>query len=560
MADFPFPLFPDFQGRLTPEKFEGILRNPRTFEGESRRLSRLLGIPDDLCFRLAFAMYLLGPGTFPPAGGMFADLLLLARRHLSDREQKKGRLLDFVIAYGCGWRRRVSAADAGWNGIWQGALRALLRLAEAAVKSVDCELPAAGIRLNPGEERRTVAHDIAFYLVSPEHGLDLKPGSALVVCACRDATRLGDNTEEIPLGGKCVLSVKGPGARLRIGETSRPVPDGSRVVIACCEDYTEIRLFKGKPFGRLRLEAGEAAVLDPGSSGAGFTVWQCSCGSPRCAERHRIENWKPEFSLRDFVTAAVKGVTPKGIKVPLGFFSLQQGMYYPLLARGVEADAGGLNESLNVRVRLVRAALKQCSCKAGHRHMDAACPKCGRVFDPGRMKTLETKAYLIMEGVAGEDRARLAALGKSFERQAFSRCNNPQGSGTCDNLVPFSFEARLKKEAACHNESCCRPLFSRAEIDFLLKKNWTEPAKLKELRRMRESRIQQGEPCPHCKESIRQIPWSCPYCGACKFAQNLLVLYGRTQNPQASSPVFPLFGDRPEPDDPDDPEPGEGDS
>ena len=551
-----FPLFPDFSRHIPSEMTEEILRSPKRFANECCRLSKLLGMDDNLHFRLSLAMYLLSPGTYPPPDGVFFDLLGIIQGHLSIWKHQKTRLLEFVTAYGCGWQRNDPPSDSGWDGLWQASLRALARLVETALETVDSGLPAAGITLNPDDARQELAHTIVFYMINPEHELDLEPGSSLMIASREECTQFGGDIEDIPLGGKCVLSVKGTGACLRIGGESQPVPDGSRVVIACCEDRTEIRL----PETSFRLEPGGDATLDLGRGGAALYIWQCACGSRHCAERHRVSCWDPGFSLRAFVAAAVKGVTRKGGKVRVGFFSLQQGMYYPLLTRSIEAVAGNQNKLLTIRVRLVRAALIKCTCPAKHSHMDAVCPKCDRPFDPTSMKMMESKAYFIAEGSDYEDSAKLARWRPDYERQEFCRCNNLVDGKKCNNLVPFYFEKSFNEQAVCHHKYCSKPLFSRAQLDSLLKRDLTSMAALRRLRRMRTRLVRRGVCCPHCNGPVREIPWTCPYCGACNFGQNLVLLYWRTRNPHAFMPMFPLYDQRPAPDDLDDHQPEEGET
>ena len=76
-------------------------------------------------------------------------------------------------------------------------------------------------------------------------------------------------------------------------------------------------------------------------------VWECTCGTTHCQDRHRLNSWDPlqtvktteteesyahkeekPLTLWDFVASAVKG--PQ-LRIQTGSFV--QGLYFPLLAQ-----------------------------------------------------------------------------------------------------------------------------------------------------------------------------------------------------------------------------------
>ena len=90
------------------------------------------------------------------------------------------------------------------------------------------------------------------------------------------------------------------------------------------------------------LKGGEVAnVKGP----ATLALWECTCGTTHCIERHRLSSWDPAqkvhnavtgggqqkketpLTLWDFVASAVKGPQPR---IQTGSFV--QGIYFPLLA------------------------------------------------------------------------------------------------------------------------------------------------------------------------------------------------------------------------------------
>lgn len=67
------------------------------------------------------------------------------------------------------------------------------------------------------------------------------------------------------------------------------------------------------------------------SDGAILSLWECSCGTPHCQDRHRLEAWNPagEDTLSTFVAFAVNGTAYPNIQTK----SFVGGMYFSFLSK-----------------------------------------------------------------------------------------------------------------------------------------------------------------------------------------------------------------------------------
>ena len=571
--------FPDF-GSSGPNSFEKKTWDAEAFNSACKCRAEALKYGEvDTPFRQKYAMWLLGPDDYPPPIHIYKDLqdqLKTVLVDLSGERERQERLLDVVIAYGCGWQRKIELNAAGWEGRWQGALRSLSAMCEQPVKYALLQLakifnlsgfegsgletkaqrrgaPAKDDIDTETEKRKStdfndsvqgVAAHLAMQLVRPEHPLVAVASNFVKVISKEKALEILNDlylNVDVRLGGKYVLGIKGEGAIIEIKGRRCGVPAGACLVIACCEDYAEIRVLPVKQ--TFRLKPGDSAQIILPKDGIEVSTWECTCGSVRCAQRHRLESWSAEFSLRAFLAAAVKGVKPASGKVPSGLFSLQQGMLFPELNRGVLLLLGEKEHPVWVKLRLVPVAQRRCNCMpdsflgCGEKtepsgsctcvgeqklkkptFMGDFCPLCGQKFDPSRMKTVRSKAFLILEGMGWQDCKILKAIGKNYKRRAFFRCRD------CDNLIRSS-ENRLVEEAQCHK--CFHPLFPKQQLKKVILPGVTPFAQLKKLHNLRRRKVQRGAVCAKCGAEVREIPLCCSFCGSCKLGQNLLFLYVR---------------------------------
>ena len=500
----------------------------------------------DLEFQLMVGMRLLGPEDWPPPRHVYEHL----RRTVLDQiplDKRQERLFDAIMAFGCGWRRGIESAASGWEARWPGALRSLTVLAARSVRSADYKLRRVvglggsdGSEYKPGSSSEAVAYQLVMQLVRPVERLCLEAGESFPIVARENAIEIGREVE-VPPGGKYVLEVDGQGAFIEIKVVCHGIAAGARVVIACRDWGTEIKVSSAaKTF---RLKPGDRAHLCPGRVPAAIFVRECTCGSIRCAERHRIESWNPQFSLRAFVAVAVKGVKPRGGNTPPGLVSLQQGMYYQHLNRGTEALVGDKRHRLHLRLRLVSAAVKQCTC--GSVFLEDICPECGDRFDPFRMKMVKKKAFLILEGRCPEDQTRLEQLGKCFVRKGFLRCNDKDAAGkrTCDNYFELT-DSLWAEQVYCR--ACGQPIYQKEELPKWLPTAATRLQLLKRLQAQRRRLVKRQAKCPHCGKQLHEVSLQCPLCCSCQLGQNLVFLYERKPPLMIVKPGEAAAGDGPD--------------
>jgi hypothetical protein len=307
----------------------------------SQGQGQLANIAED-ALRLVVAICLLGPDTAGPPPATTRDHLLDTTRRLEPCERKRlDRVMEFAIAYGCGWRRQVRPDGGGWEQRWPNAVRALSRALEPAVTQARLWLA-----LHVVHYPQTSDHDMAdaqmltMHLLHPLH---MKREEALSI-TYRDADALVESTQRrptsVPVGAKYVLTalektrLVGPRKAFSIhAETS---------MILSVHD-TEARITVHHAGQRLQLQEGQTAnIVEP----AALAIWACTCGNKQCAERHRLEGWNARLrSLWAFVASAVKGLPQ------LQTNAFIQGMYFPLLTYEVGGAA---------RLRLVSVEYKVC--------------------------------------------------------------------------------------------------------------------------------------------------------------------------------------------------------
>jgi hypothetical protein len=319
-----------------PKSFEVLLDFVRT-HGQGK----LVRFAEDE-FRLLTAICLLGPDTadIPPAATC-NHLIEIARRFEPDETKRLYRVMEFAIAFGCGWQRQVRPDGGAWDQRWADAVRALSRALEPAVTQARLWLSQHVVHyLGTKGDDVSDAHVLTMRLLHPLHleqkdaiSITYRDAEALVALRRRGPT-------SVPAGAKYVLTaiekthLVGPQKAFAI--------DAGTTIILTVHD-TEARLTVHDAGQRLHLQEGESAnTVEP----VMLATWTCTCGNRQCAPRHRLGEWNARIrSLWAFVASAVKGLPQ------LQTNAFIQGMYFPLLT--YEGKGGA-------RLRLVNVEYKVC--------------------------------------------------------------------------------------------------------------------------------------------------------------------------------------------------------
>jgi hypothetical protein len=315
---------------------------------------------DDM--RMVVAMCWIGPHSAgDPPTPMRHDLRSILRRCVTDERERIDRVMEFVIAYGCGRWRDVQPGGGGWEHRWPGALRGLVRALEPAVAQTNRWLAEHVVRF---PQNRGVPQDknfpedtavwsdawlLATRLVRPEYCFSLEEQESLSLTCVPEGTDCTSSTRDyrhtIFPGAKAIWTVQGgEGVLLLPNGQSRALAAGTTVILIARDEDTIIKTAKNEHSQQIRISAGEEANLQGPKM---LLAWECTCGTTHCQERHRLHSWDPlqtvrttgtkegssrkeekSLTLWDFVASAVKG--PQ-LRIQTGSFV--QGLYFPLLAQ-----------------------------------------------------------------------------------------------------------------------------------------------------------------------------------------------------------------------------------
>lgn len=130
-------------------------------------------------------------------------------------------------------------------------------------------------------------------------------------------------------GGTGILSKNGKGVH-RIGQ-------GQRLILQVRDDQKAVIRLATSENGGKQLQFGfndDVKLVFTGKPRSTFELWNCTCGTWHCDQRHRSESWDPvrlprAATFLSFVYSAVNGPQPK-----LQVNSFISGMYYALLCDG----------------------------------------------------------------------------------------------------------------------------------------------------------------------------------------------------------------------------------
>lgn len=279
------------------------------------------------------ALSWLGPArSFPPAD--LRRRLLRHWRQLKPAPPYAG--VSLAVAFGCGWGRTVVAPGGDWPGRWDRAILELRRLIERFVLDAGRQCVDLGVRFPYEPDAGADADLLVIRLCQPLGPLQARQGSALLLTCTDSATELATTaagpTERLPPGAKAVYAY--PDDHARAGEAQRSggrieplaLPAAATLRVISMDWATRLTISAPSGETTVKLAVGDGARLP---DAARLTVWECTCGHHRCAERHRLSAWDPALlSLSNFVASAIKG---PGARLRTGTF--MQGMLYALWAR-----------------------------------------------------------------------------------------------------------------------------------------------------------------------------------------------------------------------------------
>ena len=312
--------------------------------------------------RMVVAMCWIGPRSAgdPPAA-MRQDLRSILRRCVTDERERIDRVMEFVIAYGCGQWRDVQRGGGGWEHRWPGALRGLVRALEPAVAQTNRWLAEHVVRFpqnRAAPQDKNFPEDTAVWsdawllatrLVRPEHFFSLEEQESLSFACVPEGTdctsSMHDYRHTIFPGAKAIWTVQeGKGMLVLPHGRSCAIAAGTTVIVIARDEDAIIKTAKNEQSQQIRFSTGEEANLQGPNI---LVVWECTCGTTHCQERHRLHSWDPlqtvrttgikesssrkeakSLTLWDFVASAVKG--PQ-LRIQTGSFV--QSLYFPLLAQ-----------------------------------------------------------------------------------------------------------------------------------------------------------------------------------------------------------------------------------
>lgn len=307
------------------------------------------------------AMCWLGPrAAGAPPTPMREHIQALLRQFAPYEQTRLGRVMEIVIAYGCGKWRGIQPGSGGWEHRWQGAMRGLVRAMEPSVAQSrrwlkthvvgfpkEREEPASVFSLEYAAEWSD-AWLLATHLLSPEKRLSLREHEVLTLECTPEGLALmveAQNYQSFaPPGAKVVWTLRERDGVVELSHGQAfPLPAQTRMLLIARDDDTIMKTAGEDHDHQARIRLGESASL---SGPATIDLHECTCGTTHCIERHRLAAWDPArqvpkteadgdqvrkegaLTLWDYVASAIKGPQTT---IKTGAFV--QGMYFPLLTQ-----------------------------------------------------------------------------------------------------------------------------------------------------------------------------------------------------------------------------------
>lgn len=478
--------------------------------------------------RAVTAMCWLGPRAGIPPQRLREELIGIIRHHAPEPDERCGRIMEFVIAYGCGKFRDLFKGEGEWHERWPGAMQALQRALEPSVRKSDRWLRMrARVVGYPQKENADLCGEawvLTLRLIHPEMPLHLTNSGLQIQCTddgvellVSDSTDVASSYfDSVPNGSKIVFTVIDTDTTLWLREKDLlSFSPRTTVIIAARDDEARITAELNGRTERARIRFWESAWV---ASPVSLTFWRCTCGHKRCADRHRLEAWQPnEVRLWSFVASAVKGPQPS---VQVGSFIA--GMYFSLLVKG---ESGS-------RLRLADLEYKVCHhCSTfsatpgtgGHaesidrspepdkedlfEYEGLCCPQCRNPFDPIRSHRGTHERFILVADFAPHYRPSLRI-----------RCKNKKTHYriTADKVPPATLTERWENlftvPSSWSYQNVRDARRAIADDDYLRSKMEDPPAYLSES--VTNDAFSEKELRKRFKEWLRApLEAACPLCG-----------------------------------------------
>ncbi len=327
----------------------------------------ILGIAEEDLW-VGVAMSWLGPhGAGAPPAAMRTHVHEILTQMEPQRDLRLTRVIEVVIAYGCGKWREVPAGHSSqigagsWEQRWQGAMRGLVRAMEPALAQANRWLAAHVVGFpndrhggsgGAPQESTALWSDawlLAVRFAGPEQFLQLpEDEAAFTVEYTGEGLELAtvDQTYAsfVPPGAKALWTIHDRATAFALPSGHfLPLPEHATMLLLTRDEDVMIKALAEGQEQQARLKPGEVGAL------IGPTTIQlraCTCGTTHCLERHRLAGWNPAkrvlkgdtdeqrekteapLTLWDAVASAVKGP-----QATLKTGAFVQGMYFPLLAQ-----------------------------------------------------------------------------------------------------------------------------------------------------------------------------------------------------------------------------------
>lgn len=344
------------------EHFEELVNYVRASNGVRNQ-------DDEVGLRMVTGLCWLGPRTGAPPLSQQEEVRQLIRDAEPESSGQCARVMEFVIAYGCGKWRDIDLSGDAWSQRWPGAIQGLQRAMELAVRESDRWLRSrahiVGYPERSGDDLAGDAGLLALRLIHTERPVYPVNDTLSIICTEDGAEIFSEEVtgtqervyhDRVPAGAKTVFTVAEQKAVLPLpAKEPLVLATGVSVIIAARDEELRITAKFGEETKETRLKPWESTLL---KAQARLRFWNCSCGHKRCAEWHRLDAWNPVVRLRSFAASAVKGRSAakgrsetKGSRLPIQVGSFVSGMYFSLLAK---EGAGG------TRLRLGDIEYKVC--------------------------------------------------------------------------------------------------------------------------------------------------------------------------------------------------------